>query len=499
MDNYMLEKSMRENEINIESVINGFFDLSYQKIINKEIDKFYEVFNSHYKQAYYNSDCVYFFGIIGNNNPEGLEGMLKLTNFTLNSLNGDWVILFNSPVFISTIELAGFFNKSNDVTSDAIRLISDSGQHKIVSSNPKSIQPDPNIKPDVTFSVYDVVWGFVLPNKMDFNKVNLITLDDLFKNAGFMQDLMKHRESLLEMAKKYNSSILKGFDYINSALHNKMTEYSSVEERINIILAERERVDKSLSDSKVIYKRVNDEVELITKRFEANKADLDATEIKTIDAKSNLDAIVDKVKKNTSTLDSLQEELITANMRLTELSNIIRRNQKEIDSNSLDMKGFSRASRMHLWVCYIFLAALLSTLTNIFYQIYGSAISFTKLIDNSLAKMSTLDILLSRLPLVTATTLVIGTLSTLLFFLVKHIVNLNDDKMNMLKASILAEQITYSLGFDEQRTPDELVELRRNTKVELLIKIFDRKILSAGVDENKQIDLISKVLDVVKK
>lgn len=107
----MLEKSMRENEINIESVINGFFDLSYQKIINKEIDKFYEVFNSHYKQAYYNSDCVYFFGIVGNNNPEGLEGMLKLTNFTLNSLNGDWVILFNSPVFISTIELAGFLIK----------------------------------------------------------------------------------------------------------------------------------------------------------------------------------------------------------------------------------------------------------------------------------------------------------------------------------------------------------------------------------------------------
>jgi hypothetical protein len=80
------------------------------------------------------------------------------------------------------------------------------------------------------------------------------------------------------------------------------------------------------------------------------------------------------------------------------------------------MNGFSKASRMHLWICYGVMAALLSTLANIFFTIYSNANGLMKHVDSSAGKVSVLDVLLSRLPSITATTLIFVTLSTLLFF-----------------------------------------------------------------------------------
>ncbi|MCS6230641.1 hypothetical protein G3488_07235 [Shewanella baltica] len=114
---------------------------------------------------------------------------------------------------------------------------------------------------------------------------------------------------------------------------------------------------------------------------------------------------------------------------------MVRKTQSEMDSYSLDMNGFSKASRMHIWFCYAVMAALLSTLTNIFFMIYSNANDLIKFIDSTANKTSTLgdvankasvlELLLSRLPAITATTLIVATLSTLLFFLVKHIVALH--------------------------------------------------------------------------
>lgn len=91
-----------------------------------------------------------------------------------------------------------------------------------------------------------------------------------------------------------------------------------------------------------------------------------------------------------------------------------------------------------------------------------------------LVNVSAWDILLSRLPLVTATTLIIGGLSGVFFYLIKHIVSLNTEKMTMLKAGILAEQITNSLAC-KNMTEEEILEFKRDTKIKLIMQVFSKQ------------------------
>ncbi|MCS6233519.1 hypothetical protein G3488_22155 [Shewanella baltica] len=78
---------------------------------------------------------------------------------------------------------------------------------------------------------------------------------------------------------------------------------------------------------------------------------------------------------------------------------------------------------------------------------------------------------------------------------------LHTDKMNMLKASILTEQVTYSLDCDGMKDSD-IKELKRKSKIELLVKIFGLNgasgLSSDAIDSNKQIDLIAKVVETLK-
>jgi hypothetical protein len=73
--------------------------------------------------------------------------------------------------------------------------------------------------------------------------------------------------------------------------------------------------------------------------------------------------------------------------------------------------------------------------------------------------------------------------------------------MNMLKASILTEQVTYSLDCEDM-TEAEIKELKRKSKIELLVKIFGFNGASNSspsvVDDNRQIDLITKVVEALK-
>ena len=65
--------------------------------------------------------------------------------------------------------------------------------------------------------------------------------------------------------------------------------------------------------------------------------------------------------------------------------------------------------------------------------------------------------------------------------------------MTMLKAAILAEQITDSL--DTQRMAEkELLEFRRDTKIDLIMKIFSKG--QVELDKNKA---ATETLEIIKK
>ena len=125
---------------------------------------------------------------------------------------------------------------------------------------------------------------------------------------------------------------------------------------------------------------------------------------------------------------------------------------------------------------------------------YDNAQTFKEFVDSK-PIITTWDLLLSRLPLITATALVIGTLSALLFYLVNNIVSVSNDKMNMLKASVLAEQITGSLP-KSNMTNDEIRDYKRNTKIELVMSVFADK--PDKIKDEKQMDIFKQFTELVK-
>ncbi|MGO3444233.1 MAG: hypothetical protein ACTINA_12105 [Pseudoalteromonas distincta] len=67
--------------------------------------------------------------------------------------------------------------------------------------------------------------------------------------------------------------------------------------------------------------------------------------------------------------------------------------------------------------------------------------------------------------------------------------------MNMLKASILAEQITGSLS-KKDMTDEEIRDFKRNTKIELVMSVFSGK--ADNLKEEKQNDIIKQLSDALK-
>ena len=121
--------------------------------------------------------------------------------------------------------------------------------------------------------------------------------------------------------------------------------------------------------------------------------------------------------------------------------------------------------------------------------------TFAGIIDTANPKIGPWNILLSRLPLITATMLVLGTLSALLFYLINHIISVNVDKINMLKTSILSEQITGSLP-NKDMSEDEIQDYKRNTKIELIQNVFNSN--KERIQSNSQQERLKQILDYLK-
>jgi hypothetical protein len=172
--------------------------------------------------------------------------------------------------------------------------------------------------------------------------------------------------------------------------------------------------------------------------------------------KIKFDTIQVQTKKMSDSLHSIKEELADAS--------------KQKNLTTLDMIGHSKETSKQLRPYYFFALLTFAGLALMAMYIYTNGEDFT-LILPLLVNVSAWDILISRLPLITASALIIGALSGTFFYLIKHIVSLNTEKMTMLKAAILAEQITNSLDCKGMNEPEQL-EFKRDTKIKLIMQVF---------------------------
>lgn len=281
---------------------------------------------------------------------------------------------------------------------------------------------------------------------------------------------------------------------INNEINRNITTIDTLKTEISSATTEKLRIEKGIISEKESLDRIRVDINNGTKELETVQAKKDA----------HLDSIKEfrlEAEKNKETLksqkykiDDFTDKIAASQTELLVLQDQINKAKADINITTLDIKGFSGESKDQINK-YFWLAMIsISFLAGIFFYMFNNAQTFSDLIDaNPTAPVW--KILLSRLPLITATTLIIGTLSALLFYLVNNIVNISNDKMNMLKASILAEQITGSLPKHDM-TEEEIRDYKRNTKIELVMNIFANK--SEVIKEAKLSEAIKQLADIMK-
>ncbi|HFQ5108151.1 TPA: hypothetical protein ACGUT0_001707, partial [Vibrio vulnificus] len=171
-------------------------------------------------------------------------------------------------------------------------------------------------------------------------------------------------------------------------------------------------------------------------------------------------------------LRGVKEEYNLTSTELIEVKMQLADAKRERNATSFDTAGHTAETKTQLKAYYWFAAITFIGLACMAVYVYWNGQNFSDTIY--LYHVSSWDILLSRLPLITATTLIIGGLSGVFFYLIKHIVSLNTEKMTMLKAGILAEQITNSLDCKDM-TDEQILEFKRDTKIKLIMQVFSKQ------------------------
>jgi hypothetical protein len=418
---------------------------------------------------------------------EEIKDILKECNYDETTLEKETVVIFKKPIFIN--EFYCSISLFSDNKSKAIRLISNKTNQKKFITNFETIQNA------MVFKVNDTVRGLILPYKAKFIKANAIDFYHFFSDEDKISKVTEAYRDLVISAdiitEKSNELLHKSKEENNE----RLKAYEAIKNDINIASEEKNRLEKSSEENKDILNNIQSDITLESIKLEDIRKEHNELKNKFDELKINSDKSKDQIDRANEMLKSLTNQNIQKNDEARGLEEQIREMKKDINLTTLDMKGYSSESDKQLRYYFGFALCSIVFLAIVFFQMYYNAETFMKLIDTSNPKVDAWNILVSRLPLIAATTLVIGTLSALLFYLVNHIVSVNSDNMNMLKASILAEQITGTLPTKDMND-NEIRDYKRDTKIELVINVLSKK--QEKLSNNPQLDNIMQVLKEIK-
>ncbi len=411
---------------------------------------------------------------------------LKLANYDESALQGEVVVLFPSPVIVSELSCK---NVSSAETEGAVRLISYSGGDKRFAAK-RTTKRENAVNGDLisTYKIHDVVLGLILPKRSVFDSVNVASIRTLHTEPDKLEkakDALNRAKEipLIEMQKIGNK-----FERINSIIDIQRDTFKSITSDINVLEKERSHAESSLANSQSTLGKVRKDIDKSNREYEKlSQAIADESDtLSAIEGKVKVES--DLYKKEENRLKSLFSETEKANEALKAVQQELADANRKKNLTTLDMVGHSNETSKQLGPYYLLAAVTFIALAWMAKYIYQNGESFIDTLP-FLVHVSAWDILLSRLPLITATTLIIGGLSGVFFFLVKHIISLNTEKMTMLKAAILAEQITNSIECNGM-TEQEKLEFKRDTKIKLITQVFSRN--------EPEIDKTSFVMDVLK-
>lgn len=372
-----------------------------------------------------------------------------------------------------------------------------------IGDGEKLIKSDKNVPIGVNFVVNRKVYGFVLDHEFVVGQLraNQISDVDLFLGYKLFKDLAKELTESLNITKL---SIEEANEHSTSLINERVNKMAQSLSIYDSQLKDRQRLAENISQEKEYLESIkadetktkkslenvrNEHSDLSKQNFELDtlknlrSEELDQSRVILVDLQENLAGIEQDIKGKQSELDNVKER--------------ISKETAEGDTFTNDLSGHMKESRIQLG-CYLLLALTLIGVTSvIFWEVYERANlligSFNTAQDTNIWQL-----LLSRSPLIIASTVLLTGFLALLYFTVNHIISLNKDRMNMLKASVLAEQISVSLAHDFDLTRDQRLEQSKKLKVDIIMKLFESQQPASKLDA-KNMSVMTQAIDTVLK
>lgn len=445
---------IRESLQSYLDCLNGFYE-AFGKDTNTSLMRFIDVFEPE------------------NSNEDTLEFVAKSlqhANYDESALRNECIVLFSEPVIVSELSC---IHQLRSESEDAVRLISYAGMEKKFTT--KKLVHSERLNSRIstkTYMVHDVVFGLILPKRSILKFVKFVTYRALLLDYKKLERAQKALQYASDTPRIEIQNVTKQLNEISSIISRKRDVFNTIQGDIHALEQEKSHAESILESTRASLEKLRSDLDKNSIEFNKLVNSVVDENDKLVTVQAKLKAETGLLKKEEDRLKLLQKEVGEASESLTAIKTELADAKREKNLTNFDTLGHSTETGRQLVAYYLFAAATFTGLLCMAVYIYWNSQNFSDSFPY-LLNVSGWNILLSRLPLVAATTLIIGGLSGVFFYLIKHIISLNTEKMTMLKAGILAEQITNSLDCKEMNDQERL-EFQRNTKIKLIMQVFSK-------------------------
>ncbi|TVL47878.1 coiled-coil domain-containing protein [Shewanella algae] len=408
---------------------------------------------------------------------ERVKNYIGTTNYQY-----DWnddIVLFREKTFVREVILS-HDNHHDNYKPESMIVITES------ETPVEKFPVDYDLEGKVVCNIGKSIYGFLIPRFCLFERLSYLPVDnDLnnyfngvsFKISRLESFLVKISHDINNEQEAYNSRINDNKKTLDASEQNIVSlreVNSSLENTLGQLRKQQEDVKKELFSTTNLVEEQRDM--LVRLKSEIDKSD------ESLRQKSEL------VQQKDDELNSVQKELSSAKTSLYKYD--------------LTLEGYSKETNYQIKfysLVIVFFGVLTFLLGS---HVYSNASNIADYFD-SFYNVSVLSLIVSRLPMVLVIFVVFSAFVGGMLGAFKKIIELNNDNMAMIKASIMSEQITDSLVKSEDiKSDDERLELRRKTKVEIALNLLSQSPKCDTVSEKNVAEtngLLKSLIELIKK
>lgn len=257
-------------------------------------------------------------------------------------------------------------------------------------------------------------------------------------------------------------------------------ELANLEEAIHLMDQRAEEIDQKYQGLETKENDTQQKVDEFTEQIEElnqSKADLDnqigetqkqieklereskASGKKAEEVSSIVADLEAEVNRNRDERRTLADEISKSESQLNRI-------KQEIGLFPSEIAGFVKEGRRNIWAYLIYASPFAAAILYVTYQLFYSAVDLTHILSNENVDVWT--VILTRLPFVVVAVTILQVCGVVVSRLVGEIVQINTQRLNLSKLSIIAKDVANASAADIELTANERFEMETHLKMELL-------------------------------